>query len=96
MLHIFVNGDSIVMSAEGTTPTITAELLMVVGSVYREIKESDKDLSAEAAEAFKDTFTKAINDNIPFKSNEEIKEEMHKKGEDLLNKLRETLREADN
>lgn len=92
MLHIFVNEDSMVMSAEGTTPTITAELLMVVGSVYRKLKEG-KDLSAEA---FKDTFTKAINENIPFKSNEEIAEEMHKKGEDLLDKLREVLREADN
>lgn len=92
MLHIFVNENSMVMSAEGTTPTITAELLMVVGSVYRKLKEG-KDHSAEA---FKDTFTKAINENIPFKTNEEIAEEMCKRGEDLLDKLREALREADN
>ena len=93
MLHIFVNEDSMVMSAEGTTPTITAELLMVVGSVYRKLKEGSKDHSAEA---FKDTFTKAINENIPFKTNEEIAEEMCKRGEDLLDRLREALREADN
>ena len=85
MIQAFVNEGTMALGAEGSTPLLCAETLILVGTVYREIKKK----SENNAEAFKMCVKRAINENVPFESDEEV--EKHFKEE-----LMKSLREADN
>lgn len=94
MLRIFINKGNIKMEAEGTGRTLTAEVLAIIGAMYKKLGESDDD----AAEHFKRIIKSAINDDVPFKSTEDALTEILSDKQSVVNFidfLRRELRKAD-
>ena len=85
MIQAFISEGTTALGAQGSTPLLAAETLLLVGTVYREIKKK----SENSAEAFKLCIQRAVAENVPFASDEEV--EKHFKEE-----LMKSLREADN
>lgn len=85
MIQAVVDEGTMVLGAQGSTPILAAETLLLIGTVYREIKKK----SDFNAEAFKHCITEAVKDNVPFASDEEV-------AKDFKEKIMKSLREADN
>ncbi len=85
MIQAFVNEGTTAVGAQGDTPLLAAETLLLIETIYREIKKK----SEISANAFKHCITEAVKDNVPFVTDEELTEKFKEE-------FKKALREADN